>query len=197
MLRSLSSEGLLDLSGSRAELESAELPVSLRNLVVRRLGYLPERTAAALRSASILGEAFSLVDLTTVSGRRSSELAEELGEAIKAGLLADREGRLAFRHQLVRDAIYEDISEAARIAPIARQAERWKQPERRCRRWRAISFSVLLLETSRQRCHCDAQPATPLRALPEWPSNSYAGRQRCCRSITLRVTESSPSWSTQ
>jgi DNA-binding CsgD family transcriptional regulator/tetratricopeptide (TPR) repeat protein len=123
MLRSMSSEGMLDLTGASAEVASAETPYSLRQLVVRRLAYLPEGTVGTLRSASLLGDAFSLVDLATITGRRAGELFEELGEAIKAGLLADSEGRLFFRHQLVRDAIYEDIPEAARVA-LHREAGR-------------------------------------------------------------------------
>ncbi len=116
MLRSMSSDGALDLTGTTAELTGSETPDSLRHLVVRRLGYLPERTAATLRTASVLGDAFSLMDLATVTSRRVSELNEELAEAIKAGLLVDSDGLLAFRHQLVRDAIYEDITAAARVA---------------------------------------------------------------------------------
>ena len=116
LLRSLSSEGLLDVTGERAETVTGDLPDSVRQLVVRRLGYLPERAVAALRTASLLGEAFSLRDMAMVTGRRVTALVEDLGPAFQARLVADNRGMLTFRHQLVRDAIYEEIPEAARIA---------------------------------------------------------------------------------
>ena len=115
-VRTMASRGLLDLSGPMAEAASVELPDSLRHLVMRRLGYLPEATARTLRSASLLGDSFSLADLATITGRRAAELLEDLREAIDAGLVAESAGAFVFRHQLVRDAIYEDVPETARVA---------------------------------------------------------------------------------
>ena len=51
------------------------------------------------------------------------ELVEELRPAFQAGLLAGEGATLVFRHQLVRDAIYEDIPEAVRVA-LHREAAR-------------------------------------------------------------------------
>ena len=116
LLRSLVAEEMLDLSGDSAGVSGSELPDSVRQLVLRRLGYLPEGTVAALRLASLLGDEFSLSDMATLTGRRATELVEDLGEAFRAGLLADHRGVLVFRHQLVRDAIYDDMPEAARVA---------------------------------------------------------------------------------
>jgi DNA-binding CsgD family transcriptional regulator len=76
-----------------------------------------------LRLASLLGDAFAVIDLATVTGRRATDLVAELRDAIRAGLLADHGGTLAFRHQLVREAIYEDIPQAARFA-LHREAGR-------------------------------------------------------------------------
>ena len=123
VLRALSAEDMLDLSGDSAILAGSELPASLRQLVLRRLGFLPEKTVALLRIAALLGDEFSLRDMATVTGRRATDLVEELGEAFRAGLLADHRGVLVFRHQLVRDAVYEDIPEAARIALHREAAE--------------------------------------------------------------------------
>jgi len=123
LLRSMSAEGAIEVNGTYAEVTEAELPGSLRQLLVRRLGYLPAETVAALRSASVLGDSFSLTDLSTITGRRAAELVEKLQPAFASGLLADSGGMLVFRHQLVCDAIYEDIPEAARVA-LHREASR-------------------------------------------------------------------------
>lgn len=115
-VRTMAADGLLDLSGPTAEATSVELPDALRDLVLRRLDYLPEATARTLRSASLLGDSFSLADLAATTGRGAAELLEDLREAIDAGLVSERVGAFAFRHALVRDAIYEDLPESARVA---------------------------------------------------------------------------------
>ncbi len=116
LLRALASEGRIDRAGGVAELRAGELPGSVRELVTRRLGYMPETAVKALRTASLLGESFSLTDMAAVTGRRVPELVDDLGPAFAAGLVADHRGVLVFRHQLVRDAIYEAIPKAARVA---------------------------------------------------------------------------------
>ena len=116
LLRSLVAEGLLDRGDTHAETRSETLPGSIRQLVARRLAYLPAATVSALRNASVLGEAFSLTDMATVSGRRVPDLVDDLGPAFQAQLVADHRGVLVFRHQLVRDAIYGEIPESARTA---------------------------------------------------------------------------------
>jgi hypothetical protein len=52
-------------AGKSAILAGNELPASLRQLVLRRLGYLPEKTVALLRMAALLGEEFSLRDMAS------------------------------------------------------------------------------------------------------------------------------------
>lgn len=116
LLRALESDGRIDRSSGVAELRPGGLPDSVRELVAGRLAELPEQTIRALRSASLLGESFSLTEMALVAGRRVSDMVEDLGPAFTAGLVADHRGVLVFRHQLVRDAIYEAQPLAARIA---------------------------------------------------------------------------------
>ena len=54
--------------------------------------------------------------MAATSGRRVTDLVDDLGPAFTAGLVADHQGVLTFRHELVRDAIYESLPAAARIA---------------------------------------------------------------------------------
>ncbi|MGZ6616374.1 MAG: helix-turn-helix transcriptional regulator [Solirubrobacteraceae bacterium] len=116
LLRSLAAEGLLDCTHTHAEMSGGVVPGSVRQLVVRRLAYLPASAVSALRTASVLGDAFSLNDMATITGRRVPDLVDDLGPAFQAQLVADHRGVLVFRHQLVRDAIYGEIPEAARLA---------------------------------------------------------------------------------
>jgi DNA-binding CsgD family transcriptional regulator len=121
MLRSVAQAG--DPSSAGARLSRGELPDSLRDSVVRRLRYLPEATGRTLQMAALLGDTFSLVDLATISGRRASDLLADLNDAFEARLLADGKAVVEFRHQLVRDAIYEDMPRTVRTA-LHRQAAR-------------------------------------------------------------------------
>lgn len=101
---------------ARSVAADGSLPDSFGSLVLRRLRYLPDATLATLRVAAVLGDVFSLVDLSTITGRGAVELVEHLRPAVGSRLLREESGKLAFRHQLVHDAIYHDIPEAGRVA---------------------------------------------------------------------------------
>jgi hypothetical protein len=92
------------------------LPPTLRLTILRRVSFLPEPTLQALRSASILGSGFSLTDLATITGRLAIDLSVVLAEAIRARVLEDDGARLRFRHELIRDAIYQDLAGSVRRA---------------------------------------------------------------------------------
>jgi DNA-binding CsgD family transcriptional regulator len=92
----------------------AETATEFRMTVLRRLSTLSEATNDALRLASVLGSTFRPSDLALASGRSVVELAPALHQAVVAAMLEERDDRLAFRHMLVRDAIYEHIPLAVR-----------------------------------------------------------------------------------
>jgi DNA-binding CsgD family transcriptional regulator len=106
MLRSLADEGMLRRSGGSVDVTSSELPPSLSELVVHRLQHLPQRTLDLLQVTAVLGDAVSLRDVAAVARRSPAEVVSELNHAFESGLLAEADGRVVFRHQLVHDAIY-------------------------------------------------------------------------------------------
>jgi DNA-binding CsgD family transcriptional regulator len=116
LLAALAQEGTIATAGGRAEVAETVLPPTLRLTILRRVSFLPETTLQALRSASILGSGFSLTDLATVTGRPAVDLSIVLSEAIRARVLEDDGARLRFRHELIRDAIYEDLAGSVRRA---------------------------------------------------------------------------------
>jgi tetratricopeptide (TPR) repeat protein len=99
------------------------LPATLRLTILRRLGLLPDDTLEALRAASILGSSLSLTDLATITGRSVLELSSSLAEAIRARVLEDDGDGLRFRHDLLREALYEDLPMGVRVA-LHREAGR-------------------------------------------------------------------------
>lgn len=109
IVRSLDEQGLLERAGAAVEATSTELPTSLRDLVVRRLRDLSPATLELLQVTAVLGDAASVRDVATLSGRPSAEVVALLGEAYDAQLLDPADDQVTFRHQLVHDAIYEHL----------------------------------------------------------------------------------------
>jgi DNA-binding CsgD family transcriptional regulator/tetratricopeptide (TPR) repeat protein len=102
-------DGVVEVAGERT-------PSSLSAAIGDRLEFLSPPVRGALRAAALLGVDFSVSDLATVSGQRVSDLLPVLDEAILAGVLRDDGPELAFRHPLIRAALYEGMPAAVRAA---------------------------------------------------------------------------------
>jgi DNA-binding CsgD family transcriptional regulator len=64
----------------------------------------------------VLGSSFSVADLSVVTGRRASELAPLVREATEAGVFRPAGQELTWRHDMVQDAIYQDVPPPMRRA---------------------------------------------------------------------------------
>ncbi|MGH3978719.1 MAG: ATP-binding protein, partial [Pseudonocardiaceae bacterium] len=113
LVAALCQEGAIAITDDAAEVQPATLPRSLRTTILRRLSSLPEEALEALRIASVLGTSFSLDDLSVVLVTPSVELLSALREPLRTGLIGEAGEHLAFRHALVRDAIYADLPRSA------------------------------------------------------------------------------------
>lgn len=104
------------LPGGKADISAVALPSSLGKTILHRLSFLPDDTLEVLRLASVLGTHFTVRDLSTVSGRPVTSLATALSHAQRGKVLRERGQHLAFRHELVREALYGDLSLSTRVA---------------------------------------------------------------------------------
>ena len=77
--------------------------------------------------AAVLGPAFSVADLSTVSGQRASDLADVVTEAVKAGVLTDAASGMAFRHGLIHHTLYHGMPASLRTAMHRQAAEHLAQ----------------------------------------------------------------------
>ena len=107
MVDALVREGAVP-SVPQGEFDVPHLPASLAEAITERLAFLSEPTTQVLRLAALLGAEFSITDLATVLGRSPTDLIEPVEEAFLSGVAIDSDAgaRLAFRHPLIRHALY-------------------------------------------------------------------------------------------
>ena len=124
MLASLLDAGLLieqggqvETSGDPAELR---LPASLTETVRNRVARLDGELKAVATVAALLRSRFTLGDLAAVTGRAPTDLLPLVETLVDARLFADDGSSLAYRHDLVRDAVVSALPESVR-AELHRQ----------------------------------------------------------------------------
>ena len=88
---------------------SPELPESLRDLLLDSVRRLPEDTQEVLRVASAGGETTGHALLGTVTGLDDAALIRAVRPAVIANVLHARGDGYAFRHELIREAVHEDL----------------------------------------------------------------------------------------
>jgi ATP/maltotriose-dependent transcriptional regulator MalT len=102
----LFTEALLEPGGT----VSLGLPSSLRELLSSRVKELPGPAQQVLRAAAVGGTRAGHGLLAAVTGQGDAGLDVALRPAIDAGVLvADADGGYAFRHELFREALLEDL----------------------------------------------------------------------------------------
>lgn len=114
------------VAGADINLGAVELPASVREVIARRLGRLPERTRELLTLAAAIGPSFSLHLLRAAHGEtEDEELLDAVEEAIVAGVIRDvgRPGTYAFTHALVFRAVADSTSPLRRARLHRRIAE--------------------------------------------------------------------------
>ena len=116
LLRCALEDNSISLDGDRAVLRSAEVPSGLRVLLERRLTGLPAETLECLELGSVLGSSFAPDLLADLKDASTGRILGALKEAIQVGILRDRGDALAFRHDVLREVVYDRIPPAVRSA---------------------------------------------------------------------------------
>ena len=100
-----------------------EIPASIRAALSERLAPLPDAVRELLRSASVVGQSVEVRVLAQLSGRPLAETAKLLEEGARAGVIkaAERPGTYRFAHDLMREALLEDVP-ASRSAALHGEA---------------------------------------------------------------------------
>jgi DNA-binding CsgD family transcriptional regulator/tetratricopeptide (TPR) repeat protein len=103
------------LAGETLDIDAVAVPTaSLSLTILHRLSFLATDTLDLLRVAAILGTSFRAHDLSAVTGVQPLSLIAGLREALASGVLVEDPSYLRFRHELVRQALLEDLPQAVR-----------------------------------------------------------------------------------
>jgi DNA-binding CsgD family transcriptional regulator len=96
---------------------------ALGEIVTERLGTLFPESCFALHAAALHGTWFTAVDVADLAGGPPVRVLPLLQVALDDGLLEQVEGRLRFRHRVIRQILFEAVSEPLRVT-IYREAAR-------------------------------------------------------------------------
>ena len=92
------------------------VPERFRASVRGRLVTLSIAARQFLQAGSVFGRSFSVTDVATVLGSWPGVLVPVVDEALQANVLTDSGARLEFCHDLIRQAITEDMAGSTRVA---------------------------------------------------------------------------------
>ncbi|HSS88626.1 MAG TPA: AAA family ATPase, partial [Streptosporangiaceae bacterium] len=102
--------------GAVGAVGAGAVPESLIIVVTRRLSGLSPKAREILPVAAVLGPGFTVAELSAVLAVPALQLLGVVQEAIAAGVLAAEADRLVFRHEVIRQALYESMPASARNA---------------------------------------------------------------------------------
>jgi tetratricopeptide (TPR) repeat protein len=116
LLDALVRSDLLTYGDECVDISRGSVPQSLSAAIADRLEFLSKDAREVIRIASLLGIEFSASELATVSDRSVGALLPALNESLAAGVLHGQGSRLAFRHPLIRAALYAEMPSTVRAA---------------------------------------------------------------------------------
>jgi DNA-binding CsgD family transcriptional regulator/tetratricopeptide (TPR) repeat protein len=120
LVRTMEAEGQFTTeAGGLRRSEPMTLPRTARQSILRRAGSLPRDTIALLEAGSVLGGSFGVTEALAVTPLDGPTANAAVASAVAAGLLVDEGRRLRFRHDLIRQALYD-----AMPGTVARAAHR-------------------------------------------------------------------------
>src|SRR5829696_8121635 len=115
-IRLLITEGVLGAPEAVADLQ-INIPPRVRDVVRRRLEQLSDHCNKTLTMAAVYGREFSLEVIEALSDADNDRVLDDLEEAADARIIAEAPGSdlaYLFTHDLVREAVYDEVKTARR-----------------------------------------------------------------------------------
>ncbi len=107
------------------DLRTSGLPVSIREVVGRRVGRLGEETQRVLSLAAVIGRDFDTELLSRVAEMDEDTVIDLCDQAVTAAVLTEAEGvgRYTFAHALIEHSLYDALSSGRRARSHERVAD--------------------------------------------------------------------------
>ncbi|CAL9347019.1 hypothetical protein SUDANB19_00395 [Streptomyces sp. enrichment culture] len=116
LLDALTEDGLVRVRSQRAGLRSDELPRRVLDTVALWLNDLSEDARLLVTVLAVFDRPATLHEASALLDRPALQVAAAAHEALRDGVLVEREQGVDFRYPLVRDAVYENLPGATRMA---------------------------------------------------------------------------------
>lgn len=116
LIRGLAEEGIVSLDSGRLILTEDRLPRRVSEDMRARLSRLPGSAERVAHVAASLGRRFSASELAVMADMAVPDLLSDLQTLTDAAIILETGDRLAFGHDLVRDAVRSSVPVAARRA---------------------------------------------------------------------------------
>jgi len=117
--RGLQDDQLVSFDSGRAALVEDRLPRRVSDSMRGRLARMSPASERAATFASGLGRRFSIHDLAAMTEMSVTELIDPVNLLVQADIFADDGGQLAFRHDILREAVRGSL-----LPPIRRAVDR-------------------------------------------------------------------------
>ena len=116
LLAGLRQENLVTVADGRASLADTRVPHRLEDGMRRRLSRITPAGERVVTVAASLARQFTLSQVATIARLSIAELVDPVREVLDAGIFVEADGRLAFQHDLTREAARSAVPDAVRRA---------------------------------------------------------------------------------
>ncbi|MEV5959161.1 AAA family ATPase [Streptomyces sp. NPDC051987] len=123
LVRSFPGPEAAEAAAGAADRLYRDIPAAFGQRVAARLHQLPEDAVRLVQIGSVLGREFDFGTAARMLGRQVGSLLSGVEAALNSGLLSADGPRLAFRHDLLRQAVHENLPPAVRAALHREAAE--------------------------------------------------------------------------
>lgn len=116
LLSTLNSAGQIVISGGTATVIGDEVPSGFLPAVQRRLRDISPQARQLLDAGCVFGRAFTVHAAAALTAIPVPQLLAAAKEALAAGVLVEQDTQLAFTHDLIRQALYNNMAGPVRAA---------------------------------------------------------------------------------
>lgn len=116
LVHDLRDRGAVRVRDGVAEVVAQEASASLGEVVARRLRQVPGDTLDVLRAVAVLGSGHTIPEIASITSRSVAEVTGAVLRAIAAGMLVERQDRLVFQHDSLREVVYGALPQVVRQA---------------------------------------------------------------------------------